>query len=119
MCSDIGDMDVICQSCGALVWYGERSHKSSKSANPENICCRKGNVVLPYLKKAPPLLWNLIHGVDPRSNHFIENVCLYNNMFAFTSLGCKIETSINDGGGSPQFILSGQNYHRIESLLPT
>lgn len=65
------------------------------------------------------LLWNLTHGLDPRSKHFMENLRSYNSMFAFTSLGGKIETNINDGGGPPQFILSGQNYHRIGSLLPT
>jgi len=38
-------------------------------------------------------------------------------MFSFTSIGAKIHSSINDGCGPPQFILSGQNYHRIGSLL--
>jgi len=39
-------------------------------------------------------------------------------MFSFTSIGAKIHSSINDGCGPPQFILSGQNYHHIGSLLP-
>ncbi|XP_072058209.1 uncharacterized protein [Arachis hypogaea] len=39
-------------------------------------------------------------------------------MFAFTSLGSKVLDSVNDGRGPPQFIISGQNYHRIRSLLP-
>ncbi|XP_057760313.1 uncharacterized protein LOC130980674 [Arachis stenosperma] len=39
-------------------------------------------------------------------------------MFAFTSLGGKVMDSVNDGRGPPQFIISGQNYHRIGSLLP-
>jgi hypothetical protein len=39
-------------------------------------------------------------------------------MFAFTSMGGQANTKINNGGGPPQFILSGQNYHRIGSLLP-
>ncbi|KAL4328966.1 hypothetical protein AHAS_Ahas13G0252900 [Arachis hypogaea] len=38
-------------------------------------------------------------------------------MFAFTSLGGKVLDSVNDGRGLPQFIISGQNYHRIGSLL--
>ncbi|PNX62925.1 ATP-dependent DNA helicase PIF1, partial [Trifolium pratense] len=42
----------------------------------------------------------------------------YNSMFAFTSLGGKVETERNDGWGPPQFILRGQNYHRLGSLLP-
>jgi len=39
-------------------------------------------------------------------------------MFSFTSIGAKIHSSINDGSGPPQLILSGQNYHPIGSLLP-
>lgn len=70
------------------------------------------------LKKPPELLWNLINGEDDRSPNFRENIRAYNSMFAFTSIGGKIETNLNDGGGPPQFILSGQNYHRIGSLLP-
>nr|KYP69010.1 hypothetical protein KK1_022660 [Cajanus cajan] len=39
-------------------------------------------------------------------------------MFSFTSIGDKLETTINDGRGPPQFVLSGQNYHIMVSLLP-
>jgi len=38
-------------------------------------------------------------------------------MFSFTSIGGKVQSSVNDGFGPPQFILHGQNYHRIGSLL--
>ena len=39
-------------------------------------------------------------------------------MFSFTSIGGKIDTSMNNGSTPPQFILNGQNYHRFGSLLP-
>jgi hypothetical protein len=39
-------------------------------------------------------------------------------MFAFTSIGGKIDTSNNDGGGPPTFVMNGENYHQIGSLLP-
>jgi len=39
-------------------------------------------------------------------------------MFAFTSIGGKIDSSMNNGSGPPQFILNRQNYHCIGSLLP-
>ncbi|XP_057414959.1 uncharacterized protein LOC130709848 [Lotus japonicus] len=39
-------------------------------------------------------------------------------MFAFTSIGGKVDCGLNDGRGPPQFVISGQNYHRIGSLLP-
>ncbi|XP_057455303.1 uncharacterized protein LOC130746629 isoform X1 [Lotus japonicus] len=78
----------------------------------------KGKVVLPFLSKPPLLLYNLVHGIDLRSKHFKDNIRAYNSMFAFTSIGGKVESAVNNGGGPPQFVLSGQNYHRIGTLLP-
>jgi hypothetical protein len=60
----------------------------------------------------------LITGRDPRSKNFKDNYRAYNSMFAFTSMGGQINDSINNGSGPPTFILSGQNFHRIGSLLP-
>jgi hypothetical protein len=70
------------------------------------------------LKKPPKLLLDLINGREPRSRNFKENIRAYNSMFAFTSMGGQINEKINNGGGPPQFILGGQNYHWIGSLLP-
>lgn len=39
-------------------------------------------------------------------------------MFSFTSMGGKIDNKINDGTGRFVYRLSGQNHHRIGSLLP-
>ena len=39
-------------------------------------------------------------------------------MFAFTSMGEKIDKSVNQGRGPYCFKLGGQNYHCIERLLP-
>lgn len=39
-------------------------------------------------------------------------------MFSFTSLGGKINTSMNDGNAPPMFIMNGENYHQMGSLLP-
>ncbi|KAL7145491.1 hypothetical protein ABFS83_07G088000 [Erythranthe nasuta] len=39
-------------------------------------------------------------------------------MFSFTSLGGKVQTSINNGSGPYTFLLHGQNYHLLGSLLP-
>ena len=48
----------------------------------------------------------------------MENIRAYNQMFAMTSLGAKIDTSINMGRGPYVFKISGQIYHRIGSMLP-
>jgi hypothetical protein len=39
-------------------------------------------------------------------------------MFSFTSFGGEVVTRANDGRGPPNFVISGQNYHRIGSLIP-
>lgn len=101
------------------MWFEERSEKSRNTKDVKfSICCQKGTVQLPLLEKPPYLLSSLMSGGDNRSNHFKENIRAYNSMFSFTSIGGKVESSINNGSGPPQFILSGQNYHRIGSLLP-
>ncbi|XP_072054416.1 uncharacterized protein [Arachis hypogaea] len=116
---DIGDPEFFCRHCDAMMWYEERSEKSKTGSNIEfSICCMRGKVQLPFLQRPPQLLQGLLSGADQRSKHFKDNIRTYNSMFCFTSLGGKIETSINDGTGPPQFIVSGQNYHRIGSLVP-
>ncbi|XP_057433563.1 uncharacterized protein LOC130726329 [Lotus japonicus] len=117
--ADIGDMKYSCQYCGALHWFAERTG-NTKITNPTKFmtCCLKGKVLIPFLQKAPALLWELVMGHDVRSRNFIENIRSYNSVFSFTSFGGKIETGLNNGGGPPQFVISGQNYHRIGSLLP-
>jgi hypothetical protein len=97
----------------------ERAEKSrSGHADVEfSICCQKGFVDLPLLKKPPALLVSLLNGTEPRSKHYLKNARAYNSMFAFTSLGGKVFTKLNNGSGPPQFTLHGQNYHRIGSLL--
>lgn len=101
------------------MWYEERSDKTRRPKNPEfSDCCLKGKVELPMLEKPPPLLWDLMNGNDPRWKNFKENIRAYNSMFLFTSIGGKLQTSVNDGNGPPRFILFGQDFHRIGSLLP-
>ncbi|XLV02546.1 hypothetical protein S245_016883, partial [Arachis hypogaea] len=118
-CLDIGDANYTCSFCGANFWLLERVEKYSTVNQPVfTLCCSKGKVQLPYLQRPPDLLCNLIYGHDNKSLYFQKNIRSYNSMFAFTSFGCKVHDSINDGSGPPQFIINGQVYHRIGSLIP-
>lgn len=113
-------MTFSCKFCGAMFWYEERIRKSLHDPSPNfSLCCMSGKIILPLVGKPPTLLWNLINGLDHRSKHFIENIRTYNSMFAFTSIGGKFEKSFAGGNGPPNFVISGQNYHRIGSLLPS
>jgi hypothetical protein len=53
-----------------------------------------------------------------RSLKFRVGIRLYNSLFAFTSLGGKVDYSVNRGSAPYVFRLNGQNYHKIGSLLP-
>ncbi|XP_025665010.1 uncharacterized protein [Arachis hypogaea] len=118
-CLDVGDPNYECSICGACFWLLERVERDSTVNRPIfTVCCSKGKIQLPYLQKSSDLLYDLINGHDSKSLYFQKNIRSYNSMFAFTSLGSKVLDSVNDERGPPQFIISGQNYHRIGSLLP-
>nr|KAJ0217457.1 hypothetical protein LSAT_V11C300151780 [Lactuca sativa] len=106
---DHGDQIVVCQTCFAKLWKDE-SIKCKKNENQNySLCCGYDKVELPTLKNAPS---------NSKSKHFMKNIRSYNSMFSFTSMGGKIDSSINRGNAPYIFRLSGQNYHSIGSLLP-
>ncbi|XP_076905357.1 uncharacterized protein LOC143561098 [Bidens hawaiensis] len=82
------------------------------------LCCGYGKVELPEFKDAPPAYKDLFSNVGPKSKFFLKNIRRYNSMFAFTSMGRKVDSSINRGNAPFVFRISGQNYHSIGSLLP-
>ena len=110
----------VCEHCGAQLWYEERTLKSKKPRNPKfRLCCSDGIVHLPLLKDPPPFLTRLLGLNDgSRSSKFCVGIRVYNSLFAFTSLGGKVDYSVNRGSAPYVFRLNGQNYHKIGSLLP-
>ncbi|KAF1872456.1 hypothetical protein Lal_00016755 [Lupinus albus] len=75
---DIGDPVIECEHCGSCI------------------------IQIPLLRAPPPILQHLLF--DLKSNdsvNYQNNIRLYNMMFAFTSLGAKIDISINNSGGPP------------------
>ncbi|WJX54791.1 DNA helicase [Trifolium repens] len=78
----------------------------------------KGDIeIVPY-NRLPEPLHELYHGVGRKSRYFLQNIRSFNSMFAFTSIGGKIDISRNRGKAPPVFIMNGENYHQIGSLLP-
>ncbi|XP_057763551.1 uncharacterized protein LOC130984017 [Arachis stenosperma] len=117
---DFGNPIYQCQHCGANFWYEERIDKHFNAVNPKfTLCCRQGQVQLPFLQQPPNTLDDLFFGDSAKATHFQKNTRTYNSMFAFTSFGGKVDKSINQGRAPPTFILHGQNYHLMGSLLPT
>ncbi|KAK4597272.1 hypothetical protein RGQ29_015015 [Quercus rubra] len=79
----------------------------------------QGKVKLPLLRKAPPLIDELLDPLgSQKSKTFRTLIRSYNAMFAMTSMGGKVDSRINDGRHPYIFKLNGQNHHRIGTLLP-
>ena len=73
-----------------------------------HLCCRGGKVRLPLLKDPPPFLADLLNpNGDTFSKYFIKSIRSYNSMFAFTSLGAKIDMDINKGPSPYVFKING------------
>ncbi|KAF8083384.1 hypothetical protein N665_0776s0009 [Sinapis alba] len=82
------------------------------------MCCLRGKIKLPALKEPPAYLHGLLTNDDGISKHFRDNIRAINMMFSFTSLGGKIDNSVNNGKGPRVFKLHGENYHLIGSVKP-
>ncbi|XP_058776623.1 uncharacterized protein LOC131650945 [Vicia villosa] len=117
---DIGSPFIECCYCKAMMWYQERMHKSTHSANPKfMMCCGNGKVELPMLRHHPEQLAKLLFDHESIvSRKFQQHIRLYNMMFSFTSPGAKIDNRFNNGRGPPTMRIQGQTCHRIGSLLP-
>ncbi|KAK9074699.1 hypothetical protein SSX86_003017 [Deinandra increscens subsp. villosa] len=116
---DHGDQTVICEICKAKLWKDEsllgRTNQLGKSFF---LCCGYGKVQLPELSQPQESYKQLFSNSDEKSKYFLKNIRRLNSMFSFTSMGGKVDQSINNGKGPFVFRLSGQNYHTIGTLLP-
>ncbi|XP_072087196.1 uncharacterized protein [Arachis hypogaea] len=115
----MGDASYECEFCHALFWYEERTQTHYNTNDPKyTLCCRGGQVEIPHLQEALKVLYDLLFGNDIRSKHFCDNIRTYNSMFQFTSMGAKIDRTVANGRGPQTFILYGENYHLMGSLIP-
>ncbi|KAK9742235.1 hypothetical protein RND81_03G157600 [Saponaria officinalis] len=115
-----GGPNQTCEYCDAVVWSNESVGQLSKSGRPQfSICCQKGKVRLLLLKDPPDYLTGLL---DPnggrRSSEFRRLIRSYNMIYAFTSMGGKVDNAINQGSAPYCFRLGGQNHHNIGSFFP-
>jgi len=85
------------------MWYQERTQKHKHTTIPKfYLCCGDGKVQLPLLKDPPPMLQYLLFDNNANdSKNYQQHIRIYNMMFAFTSLGAKLDISINNGEGPP------------------
>lgn len=102
---DIGDCHQVCRHCGAGFWLEERLKSTPINSRPEYHSCCGGGKIFMRPEPQPPDYIKTLH----QDRHFMEHIRAYNQMFAMTSFGAKIEDSINTGGG-PYGCRSTPNY---------
>ncbi|KAL5723911.1 DNA helicase [Ranunculus cassubicifolius] len=101
-------LPTLCRHCGAKLFPYESS----------TLCCKKGNIVLPYEPPPPELLY-LYTATTPEARHFQENTRSYNHVFSFTSMGVHLDATLANGcSGVYTFRAQGTIYHKIGPLLP-
>lgn len=113
---DLGDCDQRCPYCNAVFWLGERLMSNALLSGPPQyrLCCGGGKVFMPPELDPPEYIKYLLGQTT-----FMENIQVYNQMFAMTSLSATVDNTINNGRGPYVFKVFGQIYHRIGSLCPT
>jgi hypothetical protein len=115
---DLGAMDIVCPKCHAFHWLDEQLTSSTRHERKFGMCCLRGKISLAPYHNPPPLLQHLLTSPEPHAKEFREHIRSYNAALAMTSIGVKVDESINTGTGPYVYRIHGALYHRIGSLLP-
>ncbi|KAH9536339.1 hypothetical protein CY35_17G102200 [Sphagnum magellanicum] len=100
------------------MWIKERSANSTNNNPQFSLCCENGKVLLPNLPATPQELEVLLTSKERSAVKFRDEICMYNSVLAFTSLGAKVDDSVTGGPGPYSFRIQGELYHKIGSLCP-
>ncbi|XP_035832728.1 uncharacterized protein LOC110875322 [Helianthus annuus] len=93
---DHGDQCITCEVCNAKLWDAEKGRgRKEKGRICYFLCCGYGKVELPDYKDVVPSYKKLFTYKDKESKHFLHNIRRYNSMFAFTSMGGKVDPTVN------------------------
>ncbi|XP_070678029.1 uncharacterized protein [Malus domestica] len=121
---DFGLRDCQCQYCNALFWPAEQTkkhakHTSSVSTPQFTACCMSNKVHFARAKPTPAYLEHLLNPMNSQAFlKFKTNIRSYNSIMALTSMGAKVDPSINKRRGPYVFKINGQVHHLMGSLLP-
>nr|GEX51378.1 hypothetical protein [Tanacetum cinerariifolium] len=115
---DIGDKIQTCHACKSKLWTRETNQKQITKRSSFAMCCKKGQVQLPKMEDPPKDLLDLFTTNDATSKYFIHNIRKFNSIFSFTSIGGKVDKTVNNGRGPWIYRMQGENYHLMPSLGP-
>ncbi|CAN1324022.1 hypothetical protein LINPERPRIM_LOCUS32950 [Linum perenne] len=101
------------------MWKRESTSRTRNSQVPKfSLCCKEGQIKLPKAREPPEFLKSLLLGNNEVGRHFRDHIRMYNGIFCFSSMGGKVNHSLNEGRGVYVFSIAGQIYHHIGSLIP-
>ncbi|XP_035845105.1 uncharacterized protein LOC110932942 [Helianthus annuus] len=116
---DHGNQSLKCEMCDSLLWTDEGGKgRITLGKLTYSLCCGYGKVELPDLKEPSSIYKDLFANSNENSKYFLKNIRRYNSMFSFTSMGGKVDSSINSGRAPYVFRISGQNFHTLGGLVP-
>ena len=116
-----------CDDCGALHFKEERVGSGAKARF--TLCCSNGRTKDVPRIRTPPVLLELL-GLGPGANKHVSksqhdlrnNVRRYNCAMAFVSFcdaGDATEALLPGPSTLPVYVLHGQAYHSVSTLLPS
>jgi hypothetical protein len=112
-------MNIACPDCRALHWLDERLRDSSVRSPKFGMCCFQGKISLPPVQCVPPELYDLLTSQSWVGKTFRKHIRKYNHALAMTSVGRKLDSTLNSAGGGPySFRIHGELIHQAGSLLP-
>ena len=114
----MGDPTYVCGHCSALMWFYNKIKNSPLSRLEFGLCYSYGKRQLPLFTQPPKLLNDLLQNRHITSRDHIEHIRAYKMVYSFTSMGGVQDNSVNNGQGPYTHRISGNNYHRLGSLLP-
>jgi hypothetical protein len=114
----VGKMNAQCAKCGAYNFEGERVDKGHFS-----ICCKNGKVKLgpamPVEKELQDLYLGTGTATVEQSQHFLENIRTYNNLFSMVSFAANLVQPPGGNNPATTFLkIHGQIRHRASTLEP-
>ncbi|CEP07408.1 hypothetical protein, partial, partial [Parasitella parasitica] len=115
---EMGEMNVVCASCGAFMWLDERK-STSKASNPSfQMCCSNGKAILRPVSTIPTAIANLLRGNSNECKEFKKNIRSYNSALSFTSMNANLDRTVaNNISGAYAFRIHGSVHHLMSSSL--
>lgn len=115
----LGEMNYMCTYCHALHFSEERLANTRDRPTAEfSRCCGRGKVVIPAISGSFSELERWLTEDTAQAKAFRKNIRRYNNAFAFTSIGMRMDYRTWGPRGLYALRISGRISHSLGALQP-